>query len=303
MLNIERALSNSQIMRSLTGLTPNQFTELAARFSVVLARQKKVERRKRNPQRAEGGGRPHSLATAEAKLFFILFYLRVYPTMEVAGFLFGVVRSVIHDWYTELLPILEKTLSATADVPKRKIRSVDEFLEKFPEVKRVIIDSTERPRTRPKDKKKQKSQYSGKKKRHTLKNTVVADPTSKRVLIVGPTVPGPTNDKKDAEHIVAKIPEGVPIDVDLGYKGLENEFEDIHLPQKKPRNGELTEEQKTANREFSRRRVIVEHCIGRVKRYRCVSDIYRNRRENLDDTMMLVCCGLSNYYQRSRVAA
>jgi hypothetical protein len=290
-------------MRSLSGLTPEQFSELAERFSVELTRQKKAARRKRTPQRAAGGGRPHSLPTAEQKLFFMLLYLRIYPTQEVAGFLFGVVRSVINDWIKELLPILEKTLGATQDLPKRKIRSVDEFLEKFPEVKRVIIDSTERPRTRPKDNIKQKSHYSGKKKRHTLKNTIVAEAKPRRVLVLGKTVPGPTNDKKDAYDIVKNIPESVPIDVDLAYKGLENEYEEIHLPQKKPRKAELTDEQKHSNREFSRRRVIVEHCIGHVKRYRCVSDIYRNRKDNCDDTMMLVCCGLSNYYQRTRLSA
>jgi hypothetical protein len=133
-----------------------------------------------------------------------------------------------------------------------------------------------------------------------VKNTILTDSKGKHVLILGKTVAGPTNDKKDAEGIVRNIPGKIPIDGDLGYKGLENEFDKIHVPQKKPRNGTLTEEQKEANRKFSRRRVLVEHCIGRVKRYGCVSDIYRNRRENVDDKMMLVCCGLTNYYQRTR---
>lgn len=303
MLNIQRALSNSQIMRSLTGLTPQQFSELSKNFAEQLKRDKKAARRKRTPQRAEGGGRLHSLQTSDEKLFFILMYLRVYPTMEVCGFLFGVVRSVICEWVKELLPVLEKTLKRQCDLPERKIRSLEEFIEKFPAVTRVIIDSTERPRTRPKDKTTQKSHYSGKKKRHTVKNTVIVDPVSKRTLILGPTVAGPINDKKDAEKFVEKIPDHIPIDVDLGYKGLENEFVEIHLPEKKPRNAELTDEQKESNREFSRQRVIVEHCIGRMKRYRCLSDVYRNRREKSDDTMMLVCCGLSNYYQRSHAVA
>jgi hypothetical protein len=303
MLNIERALNNSQILRSLTGLTPKQFAELLPRFAAELARQKKAARRKRNPQRAEGGGRHHTLDTAEAKLFFILLYLRIYPTMEVAAFLFDVVRSVICDWVKELLPVLEKTLGATQDLPQRKIRSVDEFLEKFPEVKRVIIDSTERPRTRPKDPKKQKSEYSGKKKRHTMKNTILVDPTSRRMLIVGKTVPGPTNDNTDAKPIVKQIPGHIPIDGDLAYEGVANTYIEIFIPQKKPRLAELSDEQKTANQEFSKRRVIVEHCIGRVKRYRCVSDVFRNRREQSGDLMMVVCCGLSNYYQRSSVRA
>lgn len=299
MVNIERALRTSQIMRSLTGLPPKQFTELSKNFADELQRERRAVRRKQTRVRATGGGRHHTLQSAEEKLFFILMYVRVYPTMEVSGFLFGVVRSVICQWVHELLPILERTLGRQCDTPKRKIRSIEEFLEKFPQIKRVIIDSTERPRTRPTDTKKQKSHYSGKKKRHTMKNTMVVDPKGKRILIAGPTVPGTRHDKTDAEGIVEHIPDSVAIDVDLGYKGMEHEFTGIHMPQKKPRNRELTEEQKESNREFSRGRVAVEHRIGHVKRYNCVRDIYRNRREGTEDRMMVICCGLSNYYQRT----
>jgi hypothetical protein len=303
MINISRALANSRVLRSLTGLSSKQFDELAVGFDATLRKHKSAERRKRKPQRAAGGGRKHSLGDAKQKLFFILLYLRVYPTMEVAAFLFDAGKGTVCDWVHKYLPLLEKTLGATQDLPKRKIRSVDEFMKEFPEVERVIIDSTERPRTRPKDKETQKSHYSGKKKRHTMKNTVVVDPKTKRTIVLGPTVPGPTNDKKDAEGIVANIPGGVPVDVDLGYKGLENEYEGINIPYKRPRDGELTDEQKEANRELARRRITVEHRIGHAKRYRSISDIYRNRRENTDDRFALTCFGLSNFYQRTRATA
>ena len=54
-------------------------------------------------------------------------------------------------------------------LPERKINSIAEFLEKFPEVKEIIIDGTEGPVQRPKDAEKQTEHYSGKKKRHTRK--------------------------------------------------------------------------------------------------------------------------------------
>ena len=44
----------------------------------------------------------------------------------------------------------------------------------------VVVDATECPIARPK---KQRRSYSGKKKRHTQKAQVVADPTTKRILI------------------------------------------------------------------------------------------------------------------------
>jgi len=70
--------------------------------------------------------------------------------------------------------MLEKTLGRKMVLPKRKISTLDELIEIFPEVRDLIIDGTERPIQRPKDNEKQKENYSGKKKRHTKKNTIIS---------------------------------------------------------------------------------------------------------------------------------
>jgi len=44
-------------------------------------------------KRAVGGGRRHTLKTPTDKLFFILFYLKCYPTFDLAGLLYGVDRA------------------------------------------------------------------------------------------------------------------------------------------------------------------------------------------------------------------
>ena len=72
-------------------------------------------------------------------------------------------------------PIVEKALGAKMVLPERKMRSVEEFMERYPTVKKVIIDGTERPISRPKDKERQKLNYSGKKKRHTRKHIAAVD--------------------------------------------------------------------------------------------------------------------------------
>lgn len=302
MVDIQRALESNTVLRSMTGLTIKQFDELAAIFTIEFERRRKAARRKRKPERAEGAGRKHHLETPEHKLFFALLYLRVYPTMEVAAFLFDAVPGSIHTWVHELLPVLEAALGTSLDLPKRKIRSVEEFLEDFPEAKRVVIDGTERPVRRPKAKERQKTQYSGKKKRHTVKNTLVVNARSKRVLILTKTVGGSTHDKTDLDRngIVENIPPKIPIDVDLGYKGLEHAYEGINIPKRKPRTSELSDDDKAFNRKLASRRVVVEHEIGHVKRYNCVSHIYRNRRPQFEDRLMLVCCGLSNLARRVR---
>lgn len=55
----------------------------------------------------------------------------------------------------------EIALGKKMALPQRKLHSVDEFVERFPGVKRVMIDGTERPIQRPQDKKRQKENYFG----------------------------------------------------------------------------------------------------------------------------------------------
>ena len=57
----------------------------------------------------------------------------------------------------------------------------------------------------------------------------------------------------------------------------------VVMPKKKPRRGELSVEYKENNKKMSRRRMLSEHTIGGFKRYRIVSDLYRNYRRGLDD--------------------
>lgn len=303
MLDIDRALRQESVLRSLTGLRVKQFETLRKKFDAELRSRKLTIKPVR--QRAVGGGRKHTLQDSAGMLFFILMYFKVYPTMEVAGFLFGVAKSRIWEWVHTYQPVLEAVLGENMDLPKRKISSVEAFITTFPKVKKLLIDGTERPCNRPKDPEQQRRHYSGKKKRHTLKNTLVVEPREKKILILTPTVPGSVHDKKDLDNndIVPNIPEKIPLEVDLGYKGLENEFEGIIIPHKKPRNGELTKTQKRQNRKIASSRIRVEHTIGLCKRYRCLSDVYRNRREGFEDAIMITCCGLVNFYQRTKKRA
>jgi hypothetical protein len=303
MLDISRALCNESVLRSLTGLRVRQFEELHRKFDSELTGLKLSAKATR--RRAPGAGRKHTLENSAGMLFFMLLYLKVYPTMELAGFLFGVAKSQACTWVKTFQPVLEAVLGRTADLPKRRISSIEEFMQLFPNVKKVVIDGTERPRNRPKNSEQQRLSYSGKKKRHTMKNTLMGDPKRKKVLVLTPTTHGSVHDKKDldANDLVPNIPDHVPIEVDLGYHGLQNQYEGILIPHKKPRNGELTKKQKKQNRKIASSRIRGEHIIALCKRYRCVSDTYRNRRKNFEDAIMLTCCGLTNFYQRTKMRA
>ena len=43
----------------------------------------------------------------------------------------------------------------------------------------------------------------------------------------------------------------IPIEVDTGFQGIQHQYENIRIPHKKPKGGELTQQQKTENRTLS----------------------------------------------------
>lgn len=293
MLDIERALNQDRLLRALTGLNRRAFDALLADFSSLYEQSRQTQPR----QRAVGGGRKARLLKTQEKLFFILFYFKCYPTFDLAGLIFDLHRSQAHEWMHRLQPILEQTLGEKMVLPERKLDSIEAFLQRFPDVKRVMIDGTERPITRPQDREAQQANYSGKKKRHTRKHLAAVDET-KRVLVLSKAREGKLHDKRlhDEDDIAGKVPDEIPIEVDLGFLGLQKEYDNIHLPHKKPRGGELSDRQKQENRTLSQSRVVCENAFAGVKRYNAVSVIYRNRVEDFDDHLMLTAAGLWNFY-------
>lgn len=196
-----------------------------------------------------------------------------------------------------LQPILETALGEQLVLPERQLSSIDDFVVRFREVKRVMIDGTERPIQRPKDAEQQKLNYSGKKRRHTRKHLAAVD-GDKRVLVLSRAREGKLHDKKfhDEEDIIGGIPDDIAIELDLGFLGVQKQYDNLRLPHKKPRGGELTGEQKAENRVLSQSRVVCENAFAGVKRYGAVSAIYRNRVKDFDDHLMLTATRLWNFY-------
>lgn len=83
---------------------------------------------------------------------------------------------------------------------------------------------------------------------------------------------------------------------DLGFFGVETDYPEqkSSLPVKRKKNQILTEEKKEYNREHSRRRIVVEHAICRIKKYRIMNDTFRNRLRKYDRISDTVA-GLVNY--------
>lgn len=299
MINISKALKNNRILKSLTGLSIEKFKELVPYFETILNEEngKRIENN-RNRQRKAGGGSKPTLDSSEAKLFYILFYVKVYPTFDLAGFIFEVNRSQTNRWMHRLLPILEKALDRRVVLPKRKIENVEAFIKSFPEVKDLFIDGTERRVQRSSEYKKQRLDYSGKKKSHTRKNLIVND-EKRRIVLVTPTVKGSMHDKKiyDKYGLGDCIPNDVTQWVDTGFQGIQNEYDiDVQIPKKNTKKKKLTFKEKENNKIISGIRVINEHAIGGIKRMRAINDIYRNRKGNTDDKLMIVSAGIWNLF-------
>jgi hypothetical protein len=299
MINISKALKDNRILKSLTGLSIDKFKELVPYFDTILKEEeaKRIKNNK-NRKRKAGGGRKATLESSEAKLFYILFYVKVYPTCDVAGFIFDVNRSQTNRWMHQLLPVLEKALDRRVVLPKRRIETMEAFIKLFPEIKDVFIDGTERRIKRSSNKKQQRLDYSGKKKAHTRKNLVVND-ENRRIILVTPTVKGSMHDKKiyDKYGLGNTIPKDVTQWVDTGFQGINNEYDiNVEIPKKNTKKKKLTYEEKENNKTISGIRVVNEHAIGGIKRMRAITDVYRNRKGNTDDKFMIVSAGIWNLF-------
>lgn len=112
---------------------------------------------------------------------------------------------------------------------------------------------------------------------------------------LSPTVEGKKHDKKLADEMAIKYPEGTVLQQDTGFQGYAPEGVKIKQPKKKPRGGELSLEEKEANRELSRVRVVIEHLISGAKRIRIVKEEMRLKVENVTDDLMEIACGLHNF--------
>lgn len=294
-MNISSALKSNRLCAAMTGCTIGEFTNLVPVFSSVFDAMK----RERNPKRTRkfGGGRKSALRTSEEQLFFSLFYLKAYPTVDVLSFLVGFDRSNACRNAQFLFSVLTRALGRKLVLPKRQIRSVEEFFREFPEAKDIFIDGTERRVQKPVSQKRRKKLYSGKKKATTRKTVVISDET-KRILVLTPTKSGRRHDKRLFDKAMGgtTIPPSVTAWTDTGFQGLQKDHVNTMMPTKATKYHRLTEEEKTENRLISGIRVLSEHAIAGIKRFRATSDVYRNRIANLDDTFMLLSAGLWNYH-------
>ena len=84
------------------------------------------------------------------------------------------------------------------------------------------------------------------------------------------------------------------LDTDTGYQGIAKIHANSVLPKKRSKKKPLTKEDKAFNRSISSERVTNEHVIGFIKRFKIISDRYRNRRKRFGLRFNLIC-GICNF--------
>lgn len=293
-MNISKLARDSRATKAMIGMSYEEFSNLVPVFEQCM---REIRMKEPHRKRKLGGGQKGKLPTIESKLFFILFYLKTYPTFDVLAFCTDRDRGRCCKSVHFLSKALEETLGRKLALPKRRINSVEEFLRLFPAVKDVFLDGTERRIQRPKNKKQQTKTYSGKKKTTTRKNVLMTD-EKKKILLLSPTKSGRRHDKRLADKIslVERIPVHVGVWVDSGFQGIQHLHPNVSMPKRATKKKPLTDDEKANNTVVASFRIVVEHALAGIKRFRSVSDVFRNRRGILDDLFMQLAAGLWNYH-------
>ena len=298
-------------MRAATGLSPEQFEKLLPHFTQAYEEHKDTQYVlgvvNGSRERKSGGGQKGKLPTMWDKLFFFLYYYKVYPTFDVFGLQFDMTGSKANENLHKLSPILHQTLVNLEMMPHRSFKTPEELEAalKDAKVNQAIIDATERPYRRSVDNAKQREHFSGKKKRHMLKYTVMSTKV-KFILFLGRTFSG-------RNHDYSMLKEEFPPEldwfahiqllVDLGYQGILSDYngDDIQIPHKKPRKSkknpepQLSDQQLDENRALSKLRIFVENAIGGFKRYNILVQRFRNHKCDFDDQSVAVSAALWNF--------
>jgi hypothetical protein len=278
MLTFKKLSRHPKTFSRLTGVSTELFSEMVEKIRPL--------RGVRRDNFCEGG-RSHNLPGPEDHLLAMLIYYRCYITYVFMGFLFNshettVMRSVSR---------IERIAVKVIHIEKNRQVSRDE-------VEYLITDATEQPVQRPK--RRQKRYFSGKKRRHTQKIEITAD--NKGIIrSVSGTYPGKEHDfniykRKKNRH---KFP-GIPEKADSGYQGIHKIKKNAEIPYKKPKGGQLSEEQKKFNRELSKKRIKVENVIREIKIFKVVSDTYRNRRKG-HNLKVSIIAGIVNLKTEKRL--
>ncbi|MBF0806190.1 MULTISPECIES: IS5 family transposase [unclassified Streptococcus] len=221
------------------------------------------------------GGRTPKMSLEDI-LIATLQYLREYRTYEQIAADFGVHESnlIRHSHWVE-----EALVQSGFTIEKGKVKDTDT----------IIVDASEVKIQRPK---KQKLNYSGKKKLHVGKVQVIITGQGK-ILFIDVQLDY-CHDMKLFRKSRRDLSKAREILADSGYQGLMKLYPQAKTPIKSSRYHPLTKGDKSYNRDLSSRRIKVENIFAKFKVFNIFSTTYRNRKKRFGLRMNLIA-GIINF--------
>lgn len=223
MLTFTKLSKKPSQVRAFTGLTTPEFVEFAGIYKPLWG-----ERRiatlasKEDRLRAVGGGRHLKLTSFDDRLLCFMIYAKLYCTYDLLGYLFDIDPATACRTVMDIRAVIGDRLLVKRT--GRRIRTIEELLSIYPELKEVIIDATEQKIPRPKNKKRRKSHHSGKKQAFTVMTQVLTDKNSLMIHVSSPMA-GRRHDvtlfKKSAvPEWLEKHKDKIHARADGGYQGM-----------------------------------------------------------------------------------
>jgi hypothetical protein len=130
-----------------------------------------------------------------------------------------------------------------------------------------------------------------------LKTQVVVDKKSRNIICTDFGV-GKRHDFRIFKESKTHLHPKTLAELDTGYIGIKKIHSNSVLPKKRTKNNPLTDEDKEFNRKISSERVTNEHAIGFIKRFKILSERYRNRRRRFGLRFNLIAgiCNFDRFY-------
>lgn len=283
--------------RALTGMTQEKFDELLPWFKDAhddYFRYHQLNGKPRSGVRPPVIYKSSPLPSYEDRLYFILYFLKNNVTQELLGDHFGMDQSKCSQWIHCLYGILREALKMAGVTPAGNDKELSAVYGRLDSnsLSFMIHDGTEREVPRPVDPEGQKDKYSGKKKKHTVKNAVITTLMG-LILFVSQTVSGKTHDKTMADEMY-HFPYSTSVLQDTGYQGY-RPTENTYMPIKKPKGRELYDFEKKYNRFISSHRVRVENYIGSAKILHTVRFECRLRKNDFVGSVFHTAAALHNF--------
>lgn len=295
MLNYTKLARKPEQFLRFTGMTVTQFDFLSSKIEKQYKITEIQRLSKKERVRDIGARRPFKLPVKE-RILMLLIYYRCYTSYDLLEYMFGVDSSTVCRDIAKIEPVVKQCIPIPSKLysDSKKISDITQLQEFFPDLI-VITDGTEQPIPRPKNRIKRKTHYSGKKKKHTVKNQITIN--LKGEIIHKPAhSPGRRNDYAILKIKHPVLSEELMVFYDLGYLGVEKDFpkQISIIPYKKKKGKELLDYQKEWNKIQSKIRIKVEHVISKIKKFRINADTFRNRLSRYDGISEIVC-GIVNF--------